>query len=84
VGVRCAGPGGIVFFLGQEFGKPFAVLPPFPFISIEDLRDATPAGIFCKDGLFFRCGETAFFLDLLKKFNGSDVVSRLGLLAAFR
>jgi hypothetical protein len=83
VGVRGTGPGGIVFFFGQKFGKPFAVLLPFPFISIEDLRDATPAGIFCKDGLFFGCGEAAFFLDLLQKLDGGDVVSRLGLLAAF-
>jgi hypothetical protein len=83
VGVRSAGPGGIVFFLGQELGKPFALLLPFPFVSIEDLRDATPAGIFCKDGLFFGCGKAAFFLDLLQKLDGCDIVSRLGLLAAF-
>ena len=82
MGVRGAGPGGIVFFLGQEFGKPFAVLPPFPFITIEDLRDATPAGILRKDGLFFGCGKAAFFLNLLEKLDGGDIVSRLGLLAA--
>ena len=82
MGVRCAGPGGIVFFLGQEFGKPLAVLLPFSFISIEDLRDAAPAGIFCKDGLFFGCGEAAFFLDLLQELDGGDIVSRLGFLAA--
>ena len=83
MGVWSAGPGGIVFFLGQEFGEPLALLLPFPFIPVEDLWDATPAGIFCKDGLFFGCGEAAFFLDLLQKLDGGDIVSRLGLLAAF-
>ncbi len=83
MGVRSACPGGIVFFLGQEFGEPFALLPPFPFISIEDLRDAAPAGISGEDGLFFGCGKAAFFLDLLQKLDGRDVVSGLGLLAAF-
>ena len=83
VGVRCACPGGLVFLVGQEFGEPFGVFLPFPFIPVEDLRDTTPAGIFCKDGLFFGCGEAAFFLDLLQKLDGGDIVSRLGLLAAF-
>ncbi len=83
MGVGGACPCGIVFFLGQEFREPFALLSPFPFVAVEDLRDATPAGISGKDGLFFGCGEAAFFLDLLQKLDGRDVVSGLGLLAAF-
>ncbi len=83
MGVRGACFGGIVLFFGQEFGELLALGPPFPVISIEDLRDAAPACILCKDGLFFGCGEAAFFLDLLQKLDGRDIVSRLSLLAAF-
>jgi hypothetical protein len=83
VGVRCACPGGFVLFVGQKFIEPFGVLLPFPVITIEYLRDAAPARISGKDGLFFGCGKAAFFFDLLQKLDGGDVVSRLGLLAAF-
>lgn len=77
-GARCP-----PLLFGEQLAQLRVFLAPVGVVLVEDLRQATPTRVTCKDGLLFRCSRPSFCFDLLEEMDCGDVASEL-VLRAFR
>src|ERR1700761_1048025 len=83
MGVEGGGPGGTMFLIRKNFGKPHLFLAPIPVVDIKHLRQPTPADIFYQSGFFFRGSTAIFSIERAENHNGADIPQKFLFGTAF-
>lgn len=83
VGVFRRGARRTVLVLGERLAQLRVFIAPVGVALVEDLRQAAPTRVTCKNGLLFRCSRPFFCFDLLEETDCGDIAPEL-VLRAFR